>query len=165
MLSRLRSLSIDIILHEIAHMVESEAAGSLNFTEFMQRIGRDIHSLEKTDVMHHIIEQVMMKEVARYPSSQHISELFARYYQLFAHTKEVGGKNNGGYSIEHLKKATVMATEWIDKQLTPLLRKKADKAIMDASKSYIGEKIKHSWQHEKVKPKANKWSDRSPPFV
>ena len=84
-----------IIIHELSHMVENE----LNLTlaqEFLHKVYQDIgQNLNQSNILvQKLIEQVIFKEIQAYKTPEsRASELFARYFELFAWAQEVYPKD------------------------------------------------------------------------
>ena len=100
------------------------------------------------------IKQVMIDEVAHYSDAHKASELFTRFFQLLAMSKQVSGFSaQYGYNVEDIYKAFPNFTKWLVSVLYPNLEKRIDPGVSQASRSYILpiEHIKHEWSKERVR--------------
>lgn len=87
----LRRANPYIIVHELSHMVENELNLSLE-QEFIHKICQDVEQNFKQSniLVQNLINQVIFKEIQAYQGvKSRASELFARYFELFAWAQEV----------------------------------------------------------------------------
>jgi len=150
----IKKVAADVIIHELAHMMEKECDLPLN-DSFMKCAYNDISKKHSRNVsLNAAIDQVMVKEVNGYPKEQQPSELFARFFQLLAMTKQVSGYGASyGFMVDDFYKAFPNVNNWMSEVLLPMISVKIDPIIASASKVYIVElnDIKHKWSEERVK--------------
>lgn len=163
----IKKVSSDVVVHEIGHMIEKESGVDLD-DNFMRAMLADIQVKYSANVsLNAAIQQVMIHEVSGYQESHRRSELFTRFFQLLAMSKEVAGYGAAyGYKVEDVYKAFPNYTKWLWDNLYKQLIPRIDPIIAQASQAYIVklEDIKHSWAKETIKPihsqsapKESKW--------
>lgn len=87
----LRRANPYIIVHELSHMVENELNLSLE-QEFIHKVYQDVEQNFKQSniLVQNLINHVIFKEIQAYQGvNSRASELFARYFELFAWAQEV----------------------------------------------------------------------------
>ncbi|MDF3047953.1 MAG: hypothetical protein K0R73_1071 [Candidatus Midichloriaceae bacterium] len=150
----IKKMSHDVFIHEIGHMIENESGIMLD-ADFNKAIHADISVKHSGNVsLNAAIKQVMIDEVANYNESHKASELFTRFFQLLAMSKQVAGfAAEYGYRVEDIYKAFPNFTKWLNSALYPRLNRRVDPQIAISSKAYIVplEEVKHEWSKEKVK--------------
>jgi hypothetical protein len=129
-----------IIVHELSHMVEKEIDLMLE-QEFIHRIYQDVNqNLNQSSILvQKIIEQIIFKEIQAYQGiKSRASELFARYFELFAWAQEVYPKDKE-YLIrtQDLNKVFSHTNEWKKSQLDPRMLNKIDVEIKNYSNKTI----------------------------
>lgn len=147
----LKKLGYDVIIHEISHMVEKE--GRVNLSEFAKCIQFDIASRSHSIALRNAIDQILVKEVALYQTSQREAELFARYFQIMAMSKEISGLASVfGYSIVQSDLHFCETKKWLADNLPIALRDAIDPALAHLSTQYIKDiqDIKHQWSEQKT---------------
>lgn len=163
----IKKVSSDVVVHEIGHMIEKESGVNLD-DNFMRAIISDIQVKHSSNVsLNAAIQQVMITEVSGYQESHRRSELFTRFFQLLAMSKDVAGYGAVyGYKVEDVYKAFPNYTKWLWDNLYNQLIPKIDPQVAQTSQAYIVklEDIKHSWAKETIKPihsqsapKESKW--------
>lgn len=86
----IKKLASDIIMHEIGHMIEKELSHILNLQAFSSALMQDIERISGHHIyMKSIVKSLFITQVEAYKVSQHMPELFARFFQFFAGAKEV----------------------------------------------------------------------------
>ena len=86
----LQKLNVGVLMHEMAHSLEKQGRIPLS-QGFMQAIENDLRNFSSAShTVRYAIEKIMYKDLSLYPPEQHPSELFARYFQMLAMSKEVG---------------------------------------------------------------------------
>lgn len=147
----IKKISNDVIVHEIAHMLEKELNKS-DALYFIDQIKHDMMFFKKSNPsLSSAVESVMIKEVAAYPEQQRNSELFARYFQLLAMSKEVSGFGaTYGYSIFDMIKLFKTSTQI---NLYTSITQKINQHIAKETSLYIKDlsEIEHKWSDEKIK--------------
>ncbi len=146
----IKKIRNDVIVHEIAHMLEKELNKS-DALHFIGQIKQDMMFFKKSNPsLSSAVESIMIKEVALYPEPQRNSELFARYFQLLAMSKEVSGFGASyGYSILDVIKLFKASGQV---NLYNSIDRKINKTIAKESSLYIKDlnEIEHKWSDEKV---------------
>ncbi len=125
-----------IIVHELSHMVENELHLSLE-QEFLHKVYQDVEqNLKQANILvQKIISQVIFKEIQAYQTAKsRASELFARYFELFAWAQEVYPKDKE-YLIrtQDLNKVFLATDQWKNSCLDPQMMDRIDKEIKEYS--------------------------------
>jgi len=147
----IKKIEYNVIIHEIAHMVEQEL--NLDLSDFIEFLHHDFQNDNNIITVKNAINEVLIKQVARYSISQQNSELFARFFQLFAEAKEISGyQTKYKYNIEDINKALINSAKWAKQTLGKLMQAKLDANIVNFTKSYIKQiqNINHNWAEQKV---------------
>ncbi|MGL9726002.1 MAG: WD_0702 family putative metalloprotease [Wolbachia sp.] len=147
----LRKSNPYIIVHELSHMVENELDLSLE-QEFLHKVYLDIEQNLKqaTVLVQKIIGQVIFKEIQAYQTAKsRASELFARYFELFAWTQEIYPKDKEFLiRTQDLNKVFLATDKWKKSFLDLKITEKLDKEIKDySSKTALKDinKIQSRW--------------------
>jgi len=150
----IKKINADVIIHEIGHMVENESGIKLD-TSFNKAVFSDLRSHHIKNIsLQTAIKDVMVMQVAGYPDNQKASELFTRYFQLLAMSKEVAGRTaEYGYTIVELYNAFPNTIDWIWDNLYKPMFARIDPSIALASNELIIpiSEIKHKWAGEKIR--------------
>ena len=86
----IRTVTVDVIMHEIAHALEKESKINLQ-DQFADIFANDLQNTKNCHInIQMAIKQIIFKELNLYAKEQHNSELLARFYELLAMSKEVG---------------------------------------------------------------------------
>ena len=157
----IKKLTYDVIIHEIAHMIDQETA--MDMAEFRSIITPEIQNKSSALVIEQTVKNVMVEQLKSYPSEKHVSELFARYFQILAMSKEVSGLSQSyGYSLQNAIELFPNTTAWVFNKLYFKMNAFINQDIANFSQSYIKplDDIKHKWSEEKVQPfkKSGGWS-------
>ena len=147
----IKKVGYNVIIHEIAHMVEQEL--NLDLSHFVKFLHCDFQNDNSSITVKNAINEILIKQVARYSIGQQNSELFARFFQLFAEAKEVSGyQSQYKYNIEDINKALRNSAKWAEQTLCKLMQDKLDVNIVNLTKSYIKQiqNINHKWAEQKV---------------
>lgn len=148
-------ISPDVIVHEIGHMIESELRLKLN-DRFKNSVITDLKNSETKNLsLKSAIKNIMVEEVKSYPDQQKLSEMFTRYFQLIAMSKEVSGLDAVyGYSIPEFQKAMRSVENWMWDEVYKLMLPRVSSKIAKQSQGFIVplEEIKHKWSEEKIEP-------------
>lgn len=150
----IKKISAEVIVHEIAHMVEKEIE-STTVDRFAQEVMKDISCHSANLSLGAAVQQIMGVEVDNYQSSHKNSELFARYFQLLAMSKEVAGRGAAyGFALKDVYKLFTKTEKWLWDHLYKNILPKIDIHIATQSQKYIKEveDIEHTWAYDKVKP-------------
>ncbi|WP_353278648.1 hypothetical protein [Wolbachia endosymbiont (group B) of Longitarsus flavicornis] len=129
-----------IIVHELSHMVENELNLSLE-QEFLHKVYQDIEqNLKQSNILvQKIIGQVIFKEIQAYQTAKsRASELFARYFELFAWAQEVYPKDRE-YLIrtQDLNKVFLATDKWKRSYLDSQIMNKVDQKVKEHSKKTV----------------------------
>ncbi|WP_333023124.1 WD_0702 family putative metalloprotease [Wolbachia endosymbiont of Pentidionis agamae] len=132
----IRKINPYIIIHELAHMIEEELDLNLEH-KFFPNIQQDIQqNLKQSNILvQNIINQVIFTEIKSYGDTKsRISELFARYFELFAWAQEVYPKDRD-YLIrtQDLNKIFFNANKWKENDLDVKINRIIDKEIQSYS--------------------------------
>lgn len=150
----IKKLAPDVVVHEIGHMIEKESGVKLD-DAFMRMVFADISVKHSGNVsLNAAIKQVMIDEVVNYTEGHKASELFTRFFQLLAMSKQVSGfAAQYGYRVEDIYKAFPNFTKWLSDALYPRLIPRIDLTIARNSQIYIVpiEEIRHEWSKEKAR--------------
>jgi hypothetical protein len=147
----IKKIEYNVIIHEIAHMVEQEL--NLDLSHFIKFLHCDFQNDNNNITVKNAINEVLIKQVARYSINQQNSELFARFFQLFAEAKEISGyQSRYKYNIEDINKALINSAKWVEQTLGKLMQDKLDVNIVNLTKSYVKQiqNINHNWAEQKV---------------
>jgi hypothetical protein len=143
-----------IIVHELSHMVENELHLSLE-QEFLHKVYQDVEqNLKQANILvQKIISQVIFKEIQAYQTAKsRASELFARYFELFAWAQEVYPKDKE-YLIrtQDLNKVFLATDQWKKSCLDPQMMDRIDKEIKEYSNKTATKdvtKVQSSWTNK-----------------
>ncbi|APR97769.1 WD_0702 family putative metalloprotease [Wolbachia endosymbiont of Folsomia candida] len=143
-----------IIVHELSHMVENELELNLD-QEFLHKVYQDVEqNLKQSNILvQKIIGQVIFKEIQAYQSAKsRASELFARYFELFAWAQEVYPKDKE-YLIrtQDLNKVFFSTNEWKKSCLDLQIVSKLDKEIKEYSNRIATKdvtKVQSNWSNK-----------------
>jgi hypothetical protein len=152
----IKQISGDVIIHEISHMLEKESDIQLDGM-FMEAAYSDIGTQHSANVaLNALVRRVMVLELETYPKLQHPAELFARFFQVMAMSKDVvGHAADSGHKVEDVYKAFPNIIKWFAEIAYPLFMSKIDAEIAQQSRKYIVplQDIKHHWSDARVKSK------------
>ena len=159
----IKQISYDVILHEIGHMLEHEL--DLDLTQFAHVILSEITKKSRLITVDETIHDIMIKQINSYPANQRNSELLARYFQLFALSRDIAGyESNLGYRLQDIQNHFSMTGNWIMQNIFSKLVPKTNADIALYSNSFLKpiSEVKHKWSEQKVKALHNhqrtKWS-------
>jgi hypothetical protein len=162
----IKKVSNEIIVHEIAHMMEKEAEFS-SLHPFVECIMKDIKQQNTNNIsLKSAVNQIMITEVDNYHANHKASELFARFFQLVAMTKEVAGfAAQYGYTLHDIYQFFPSTIEFFAGDFHKNIIAKIDIKMAMQSQKYIkplGD-IEHKWSEEKAKsihskPNRPQWS-------
>jgi hypothetical protein len=148
----IKKIRADVIVHEISHMVEKEIEGA-SVVGFARNAMYDIANNSGNVSLVAAAKQIMSAELKNYPENQHNSELFARYFQVLAGSKEVAGFTaEYGYTISDVRRLFQSTEQWLWDNLYHSILPKIDLNIAKQSMAYAKEldEINHTWADEKV---------------
>lgn len=160
----IKKIAYNVIIHEIAHMVEQEL--NLDLKYFIKVLHNDFENINSNlIIVKNSIDEVLIKQVAKYSAEQQNSELFARFFQLFAESREISGfQSQYKYSIQDISGSLINSTRWVEFTLNKLISVKLDVNIVNSSKKFLKDikSINHKWAKQKVQKlhsnsKSAKW--------
>ena len=153
----IKKMAYDVIIHEIAHMVEQEL--NLDLIGFVRCLYSDLQNPSSILPVKQGMDDVLIKQVRKYPKSHQNSELFARFFQLFASADEVSGyQSQYKFRLNDFSKVVPNTQEWVEKILQKKMEEKLDPDLVKSSTAYLKDinEIKHKWTEQKVSPLHNK---------
>ena len=112
----IKTLTADVLMHEIAHSLEFESKINLS-TEFANIFQYDLKKINKGHLLiKDAINQILYKDLTLYKKSQYNSEFLARYFELLARSKEVGGfTGQYHFTLIEIINCFPNVTKWIEK--------------------------------------------------
>lgn len=145
----IKNVAAEVIVHEIAHMVEQEAKG-FNLAAFTNIISTDIKkAVVSNPSLAQALNHIFTQQVSHYAEDQKSSELFARFFQIFAAAKEVAFNKAESYAYNLTQVASVLDTtiSYVNNNLISALQEAIDINIARLSTNYIKElsKIEEKW--------------------
>ncbi|MSO13754.1 hypothetical protein [Rickettsiales endosymbiont of Trichoplax sp. H2] len=163
----IKKIAYNVIIHEIAHMVEKEL--NLDLKYFIKALHDDFENINSNlIIVKNSIDEILIKQVSKYNVEQQNSELFARFFQLFAESREISGfQSQYKYSIQDISGVLSNSTRWIEFTLSKLISARLDINIVNSSKKFLKDmkNINHKWAKQKVqklhnsnKNKLSKWT-------
>ncbi len=148
----IKKLGYDVIIHEIAHMLEREV--ELPLHDFSSVLLNNLKRAEVSNItLKATIKKVLFEEVSHYQKSHVQSELFARYFQVIAMSKDISGFSSvTGYRVKDVLEALCDTQKWLEENIYELISSKVDAAIEWASRCYIKsiDDVEHRWSEQKV---------------
>lgn len=163
----IKKLASDVIMHEIGHMLEHELAHLLNLGQFASTIMYEINSAPVH--MQSLVKSLFIEQLNGYPESQHIGELFARFFQFFAGANELAYQSSIGakYNLRDAISIFPRTLELLDMQLSDSWKNSIDDRIAADSAQYSKNPSKQQWANSKVKSmqfgntSRNRWGVKS----
>ena len=148
-------ISPDVIVHEIGHMIEAELKLKLN-ERFRISVISDLKNSDVKNLsLKSAIDNIMVAEVNAYPDQQRLSEMFTRYFQLIAMSKEVSGlAADYGYTIAEFQKSMKSVENWMWDEVYNIMLPRISPVIAKQTQGLIVpiEKVQHKWSEEKIEP-------------
>lgn len=144
----IRNINPEVIIHEWAHALETESKIDLSL-EFMSAITADLEAKRSSNItIAQAIHTIFFKELQHYSPKQQASEWFARYFQLYAMTKEIAGyETEYGFHWQDIEGFFVHTRAWVRETLDPLLEYKIDPKIAENSESLLAKHTQaYLWQ-------------------
>ncbi|WP_339046544.1 hypothetical protein [Candidatus Mesenet endosymbiont of Agriotes lineatus] len=150
----IKELNPYVIIHEIAHMIEKEMNLDLQI-EFLPIVHQDVQQNLKNSnaLVQKIINHIIFAEVKAYPNYElRASELFARYFELYAWTQEVYPKDRE-YLIRtfDLNRVFLNTNKWREKFLDPKLINATDKEVSTYSNAQLivrPDQVQSKWSNK-----------------
>lgn len=120
----IKSLSSNVLSHEMAHCLEFESEIDLN-CGFRKAIALDMNSdISNNLALKSHIKRLMVDAVKSYPKYQIISELFARYFELLSVSRAIN--LSGDFSQEQVNSFFINTSNWIQDKFNPQIKSKID---------------------------------------
>ncbi len=140
----IKKIASEVIIHEMAHMLEQEIGNAFNLSAFTSSIVFDIQNANTKTAnpsLRQAINHIFVQQVEHYPSDQRNSELFARFFQIFAAAKELEFSKAEGYSYNLVQAASALelSVTYVNRHLDASLHGIVNKDIANASLPYIRE--------------------------
>ncbi len=123
----LKSFAHNVLSHEMAHALEFESGLDLG-EEFRKSIGFDMKNREAQLLpLRAEIKRLMVDALRSYPPHQFLSELFARYFELLAVTRDVHG--TGDFSSIEVMDFFANTTNFVTRIFNPKIKSKINNNI------------------------------------
>jgi len=127
----LRSLSYNVLAHEMAHAFDFESGQDLG-AEFRTAIGYDMKDRQAQILtLRGEVQRLMVDALKAYPEYQFLNELFARYFELLSISRNV--VSNGTFTTQDVMAHFENTTNYITKIFNPKIRTKIDPKIAAAT--------------------------------
>lgn len=124
----IRKLSYNVLAHEMAHAMEYESGINLG-DQFQRAIKEDMKNPHYPIMtLKGEVRRLMVDALMDYPPHQHISELFARYYELLSISRDV--ISDGDFTTHDVMNYFANTTNFIKHSFNPLIKKLADQSII-----------------------------------
>lgn len=153
----IKKVACDVVIHEIAHMLEKELYHLVNFHVFASMLMYEVNNISQIH-MKNIVKNLFVDQVNSYPQSQHISELFARFFQFFAGANEVAFQSSLGerYRLQDAINVFPKTLELLDSQLVNGWKELIDPEIAKHSSQYFATSFesKEQWADRRIKSSA-----------
>ncbi len=172
----IKKVACDVVVHEIAHMLEKELSHLVNLPMFASTLMYEVNNINQIH-MKNVVKTLFVDQVSSYPESQHMSELFARFFQFFAGTNEVAFQSSLGerYRLQDAINIFPKTLQLLDSQLASGWRDLIDPEIARRSSQYVTGSFdtKEQWADRRIKSSAggsttaSRWgikSNKTDPF-
>lgn len=152
----IKKVASDVIMHEIAHMLEQELNHIINLKDFANTLMYEVYSIGGQHLhMNSIVQSLFVEQVTSYPSSQHLSELFARFFQFFAAANELAFQSSlsARYSLQNAISIFPRTLEFLDSKLSDSWKVLIDPKIAAESAKYSQSSFnnKPEWADKRIK--------------
>ncbi len=133
---RLKKLNVEVLAHEITHALEYESRVVLE-SHFKDIFLSDLENIGQTHILlKNAIKQIIFKEISVYPEKQHNSEYLARFFELLARSKEVGGySENYKFRLDEIKFLFKNTISWINANFNESLKAQQRDHIVEMTKN------------------------------
>ena len=139
-----------IIIHEVGHAIEHIA--NINVAgDFKKNLLADFSANNSNSIqLKSAVKDVMQKQLENYQVEKIMAELFARFFEMLAMSKEVGGWGNYQFKFEEISVYFSNTMLWANEVLIPILIKNTDEDIENASRDFIKtiEPYKKRWTQQ-----------------
>lgn len=146
----IRSITPTIIIHEVGHAIEHIAGINVN-GDFKTNLYDDFRANNSSSIqLKSAVKDVMQEQLKSYKLEQTMVELFARFFEMLAMSKEVGGWGNYQFELEDISIYFSNTVAWANDCLVPILKKKTDRDIEKASIDFVNsiEPYKKKWTQQ-----------------
>jgi hypothetical protein len=152
----IKKVSSDVIMHEIGHMLEQELGHIISMKDFASTLMSEIYSIGGKQLhMKSIVESLFVEQVKSYPEAQHISELFARFFEFFAASNELAFQSSlaARYTLQSAISTFPRTLEFLDSKLSDSWKTLIDPKIAAESEKYLqtSSNSNINWADKRVK--------------
>lgn len=140
----LRKIDPATLLHEMAHALERISGENIG-GRFWREINLDLQNQSRANYnLQNAIDKILYDDLSYYPKTQHASEFFARFYQMFAMSKEVGSyDSNFHFKVADVTNFFLNTTDYLKNDFNNILQKSIlDKVKKQTQKIDFSEDIK-----------------------
>ncbi|MBR2140808.1 MAG: hypothetical protein IJ853_00425 [Rickettsiales bacterium] len=127
----------DIIIHEIGHAVEHISGINVN-GDFKKALYEDLR-LNNTHLLQvkSAVKDIMEQQLKNYKLENHMAELFARYFELVAMSREVGDWGDYQFYYNDIINYFMNTTTWVNNILIPILNKNTDDDVAALANDFV----------------------------
>ena len=146
----IKTITPTIIIHEVGHAIEHISGIDVN-SDFKTNLYNDFRANNSNSIqLKSAVKDVMQDQLKNYKLEQTMAELFARFFEMLAMSKEVGGWGNYQFELEDISIYFSNTVAWANDYLIPILKKKTDGDIGKASIDFINsiEPYKKKWTQQ-----------------
>lgn len=123
----LKSFAHNVLIHEMAHAMEFESGLDLN-SDFRKCIGLDMKNRVSPMIpLQAEIQRLMVDQLKSYPPEKFLGELFTRFFELVAMSREVRG--SGAFTVNDVLDHFANVNNFLVKIFNPTIRKLVDQEI------------------------------------
>jgi hypothetical protein len=160
----------DTIIHEIGHAIERVSKIDIH-REFKEAITSDFkfgNTHPPQIQLRTAVGDIMVDRVKKYyKPEQAMQEVFARFFQMLAISKEVGGWGEYVFTYDEVSAYFANTIRWTNSILIPILKKNTDSDVEDAALTFVDglKPFKKKWvtnnasRFADVKDMNNKWAE------
>lgn len=162
---RFNVITSSVIIHEFAHLIEK--ALDINIREtFLPIIYKDFEFIEKANiVLKEKLKNLFVNSLNLYEESYKTGEIFARYFELYASTSDISGKES--IYISDIDNIFINTKKWM-LDFNNLLISNTDLEIIEYSKKHkILFNLQKNFSHKYTEYNnlGKKWSKRVPSYL
>lgn len=146
----IKKITPTIIIHEVGHAIEHIAGINVE-GEFKSCLYDDFRANNSSSIqLKSAVKDVMQDQLKNYKLEQTMQELFARFFEMLAMSKEIGGWGDYQFELEDIGIYFSNTIVWANNYLIPILKKKTDNDIEKASVDFINsiEPYKKKWTQQ-----------------
>ena len=127
----------DIIIHEIGHAIEHISGININ-SDFKSALYEDFKTNNSNSIqLKSAVKDVMQNQLKNYKLESHMAELFARFFEMIAMSKECGDWGNYQFSYNEILDYFTNTVAWAENELIPILKKKTDEDVEKLSVDFV----------------------------